>query len=468
MKALWLYLHFPHLQLDTLFSQKAVEHPVVILDGKLNTVVQLNQLAYDSGIRLHMGLGTAAALAQSLQVIPYQSDIERNTLKEIAEWLYLVTSDICFYPPNGLLLRIHNMLNLYSGLAPYWLAIKNQLSSLKITYQYSTGHSPYASRMLARAAWNTITDDFLLIKQQVNQCTLSQTELSAKAIHKLNRVGIHKIDDLLKLPLKDVAKRFDIDLVTYLGRLTGEFQHPVNFFHPTESFHRYLELLYSIENIQHLHLPLQHLLTSLEHFLKVRDQLTEQLIITLHQREADDLPLEVHSAQGEYQAQKWLTLSALTFETIKLAAPVFAITLSTGKTYIRTPDKPDLFSAKKGSLSNLQLVSMLQAKLGEAAVQGLTMQDDFRPERVSQYISPLQQHTIQLHLQSLRPSFLLHKPQPLLQKVAIIHGPERVTTGWWDNQPVTRDYFIAHAETGQWCWVYRTPAEKWYLHGIFS
>jgi protein ImuB len=468
MKTLWLYLHFPHLQLDTLFSQREVTHPVVILDGKKNTVVQLNGLAYKAGIRSKMGLGTAAALDQSLQVIPYQSEIERNRLQEIAEWLYLVTSDISFYPPNGLLLRIHNMLNLYSGLQPYWLALKGQLASLKLTYHYATGDSPYACRMLARTGWDQITDDIRLIKQQVNQCTLQQTELTAKVIHKLNRVGIHSVNDLLKLPLKDVAKRFDIELVTYLGRLTGEFQHPVSFFHPPEYFHRYLELLYSIENIQYLQHPLQKLFEALEQFLKIRDQLTQQLIITLHQRECDDLPLEVHSAEGEYQAQRWTTLSALTLENVKLTAPVFAITLSTGKTHVRTPDKTDLFSGKKGALSNLQLISLLQAKLGEQAVQGLAVQDDFRPERVSHYSPPFQPSSIKFNFQTLRPSFLLNTPRPLQQKVSIVHGPERLDTGWWDNHQVTRDYFIAHSEVGQWCWVFRTPNGKWFLHGIFS
>ena len=62
MKNLWLYLHFPHLQLDTLFSQSPVEHALIVLDSKTNTVVQLNGQAKAAGICPSMGLGTAAAL----------------------------------------------------------------------------------------------------------------------------------------------------------------------------------------------------------------------------------------------------------------------------------------------------------------------------------------------------------------------------------------------------------------------
>ncbi len=468
MKNLWLYLHFPHLQLDTLFSQDPAEHALAILDSKTNTVLQLNTQAKEAGIALHMGLGTAAALDQSLQVIPYQADIERHKLKDIAEALYLVTCDICFFPPNGLLLRIHNMLNLYAGLDAYWQVLQNQLATLGITYDYATGHSPFAARMLARDAWNQVTNDYSIMKKRVGDCALKQTELHPKTIQKLNRVGIHSVANLLKLPLKDVAKRFDIDLVTYLGRLTGEFQHPMHFFHPPDHFHRYLELMFDIENTQTLQHPLKHLFAALEQFLKVRDLLTQQLMLTFKQRDKEDLLLEIGSAQGEYQAQKWLTLAALKLENLQLTGPVCAITLKTGETQVRSPDKSDLFSGKKGTLSALQLISMLQAKLGEDAIQGLALHNDFRPEVASAYSAPLIQSDTLRQLQPLRPSFLLQIPQPLREKVSIIHGPERLHTGWWDNKETTRDYFVARSTLGQWYWVFKTPDTQWYLHGIFG
>lgn len=468
MKNLWLYLHFPHLQLDTLFSQAPVAHALVVLDSKTNMVVQLNAQAKAAGIALHMGLGTAAALDQHLQVIPYQADIERHKLKEIAEALYLVTCDICFFPPNGLLLRIHNMLSLYAGLDAYWQVLRVPLDDLGITYCYATGHSPFAARILARDGWNTVTDDYAWMKKRVGDSALKQTELPHKTIQKLTRVGIHSVGNLLKLSLKDIAKRFDIELVTYLGRLTGEFQHPMHFFHPPDHFHRYLELMFDIENTQTLQHPLKHLLDALEQFLKVRDLLTQQIMITFKQRDKDDLVLEIGSAQGEYQAHKWHTLAGLKLESLQLDGPVCAMTLKTGETQVRRPNKTDLFEGSKGTLSDLQLISILQAKLGEEAIQGLALQDDFRPERASTYTKPLRQSGESKQLQSLRPSLLLPTPQPLREKVSIVQGPERLHTGWWDNNETIRDYFVARSELGQWYWVFKTPDKRWYLHGVFG
>ncbi len=104
MMTLWIYLHFPALQLDTVFAPAAETEPavpVVIVDGRVHQVVQANELAFNQGITLGMGLGSAAALCAGLQVHPYDAEIEQRAVEEIAQWLYLVTSDIALYPPQG-------------------------------------------------------------------------------------------------------------------------------------------------------------------------------------------------------------------------------------------------------------------------------------------------------------------------------------------------------------------------------
>ncbi len=480
MDSLWLYLHFPNLQLDALFSehglcdQKLCEHkqtqaqPLIILDPQENKVLQLNQQALDAGIRINMSLGSAAMLERDLQVLPYEQKVEQKKLREIAENLYLLTSDITFFEPQGLLLRIHNMLNLYGGLHPYWQAIQNELDGTKLRYHYATGHSPLAARMLARTAWDQVTDNVPQLKARVRQCSLPQTELDHKITQKLIRVGIHSLDDLLNIPLADIAKRFDIALVTYLGKLNGEFKHPVDFYHPKECFTRYLELLYEIDNTQLLQHPLKHLLGELEQFLKQRDLLTQRLNFTFHLRDQALLEVQLGSEQGEYLAQKWLSLSALKLENIQLSAPVFAISLQTGAVQLNSPQKQDLFSKKNGVMSSLQLVSLLQAKLGEHAVLSLKLLDDYRPERANVYSTPLSKQALPEVLQGLRPSFLLAQPERLREQVSILHGPERLCTGWWDNKAITRDYFVARGVQGQWYWVFKTPEAHWFLHGVFS
>lgn len=464
---LWLYLHFPKLQLDTLFAESG-ELPIAILHK--NHIVQLNNIATESGLKLGMGLGNAASLCNMLQVHPYKSDIEEQKLLEIAHWLYMVTADISLSSPSGLLLKVSNMLTLYDGLDSYWQAIKKPLDELNIEYCFATGYSPNSAQLLAQAQRNHISENKGEIEVQLKKYPLEATALTKKTVEKLNRVGVRHLGDLLMLDISDIARRFDIELVNYIGQLTGRFKHLIEFYYPPETFTRSLELLYEIDNFQWLEKPLQMLFNQLESFLKRRDQIAYELTLTLHKREKSNETQEVMftSAQGDYLATKWHELSQLTLESIKLDSPVVCITLSISRVAQQQGDEHDLFDGPKGNMSALELISRLQAKLGKESVSGITLTSDPRPEQTTQLCQPLENNIISQQTKQIRPSILLPFPTPLQEKVTIIQGPERLATGWWDADEITRDYFIARGHKGKMLWVFRTPRKEWFVHGVFS
>ncbi|MFI3273580.1 Y-family DNA polymerase [Vibrio sp.] len=489
---LWLYLHFPSLQLDTLFNsnelgsnEESHEQPIIIVDEKDHRVLQANQAALDSGITLEMGLGSAAALFHNLHVHPYSIELEKNKLKEIAQWAYLVTSDMALLPPNGLLIKASNMLSFYDGLDNYWHELKNHLEALNIQFSFATGYSPLSAILLGKQAINQATNNVQHMKTWINQQALSSSELPPKQVERLNRVGINIVEDLLKLPLQEVARRFDIDLVNYVGRLNGQFKHPIDFYHPPESFQQYLELLFDIENILFIEKPLLKLLNQLECFLKLRDRVAFELTLTLHLRDKDDHHVSFYSAQGDYLASKWANLTHLTLESLKLTAPVQGLTLSLTRHGEPQMAYHDLFDGNTGTLAALDLLSLLQAKLGQACIQTPKIQQDPRPEKANQYSIPTLSHTTKkrrdpqelnqqttatnsINQQRLRPSILLPEPEALTESVTLSQGPERIVSGWWDGEKIIRDYFIAHGENGRWLWVFRTPDKQWFLHGLFS
>lgn len=83
---LWLYLHFPSLQLDTLFAEK--DHsPICIIEQ--HKVVQANQAALEAGIQLGTGLASAASLCSELQVAAYEPNLSSNVC---LKWLNGCTS----------------------------------------------------------------------------------------------------------------------------------------------------------------------------------------------------------------------------------------------------------------------------------------------------------------------------------------------------------------------------------------
>lgn len=468
MMPLWLYLDFPSLQLDTLYQEQA-SHPVIILNKEHNQVIQLNALAYHHGIRVGMGLGSAAALHKDLQVIEYRQELEAAKLAEIAQWLYFVTSDIAFWSPNGLLLRIQHMLSMYGGLPSYWQALKDRLSPLKLSIGYACGTSPLGARLLARSGHNLISQDPELLREKVSLCALEQTDLPQSMCQKLARVGIRRLKELINVPPGELAKRFDSQLVTYIGKLQGTFHHPVDFYHPPATFNQYLELMYEIDSSPILLHPIKRLLSDLERFLRLRDKLATVLEFRFSQRDSDALSLTVSSAQGEYQAQQWQALVGLKLENLVLEQPVYGIQLAVTHMQAKEAQANDLFAGKQGQMNHRQLLSLLQARLGTNAVSGLQLRDDFRPEYSSSYCRPFERLEKQnWPVPTLRPSLLLTPHRPLNEKVSLLQGPERIQTGWWDHQAIDRDYFIARNIQGQWLWVYRTRDNQWYVQGLFS
>ena len=66
-----------------------------------------------------------------------------------------------------------------------------------------------------------------------------------------------------------------------------------------------------------------------------------------------------------------------------------------------------------------------------------------------------------------RPSLLLPHPEPLEQQV-VMSGPERIVTGWWDNSPVVRDYFIAKNTQKQWLRFETCSSNGFYTVGLVN
>lgn len=462
---LWLYLHFPALQLNALFAEQ--EHPLVIVDGARFQVVQANDLAIEQGIQIGMGLGSASALCHDLQVHPYDEKQEQQTLTDIAQWLYMVTSDIALFAPQGILLKASDMLCLYGSLERYWQTLSQHLDALGFKYYFSTGFSPYSAILLAKSATQIISDDRDHLLEKVRNFPLMATELASKQVDALLRVGVNTLNDLLSLPMQELARRFDIDLVNYVGRLLGQFKHPIDFYHPPEKFHSYLELLYEIENIQWLEKPLNILLKRLELFLTLRNQVAYELALTLHQRDKQDSTITFTSASGDYTAQQWARLCQLTLESIKLDAPVQGLTLAITRCGELEATSRDIFNGPQGQQTELELIGLLQAKLGKQQVRKVMLSDDPRPEHATQLCDPSKPIPYKAKTLRHRPSILLPEPQRLQEKVALIQGPERFVTGWWDGADITRDYFVARSQQGRWLWVFRNQDKQWFLHGQF-
>jgi protein ImuB len=146
----------------------------------------------------------------------------------------------------------------------------------------------------------------------------------------------------------------------------------------------------------------------------------------------------------------------------------------------------------------------LQARLGVEQVQRLAAVEDHRPERASRLgtgaapvraarssqrgarciAEPFADEVAMAASSCPRPVWL-QRPEPLAERnarpllegcpLALLSGPERIESGWWDAELAERDYFIAEADDGALVWIYRarlplsaSGASGWFLHGRFG
>ena len=488
----WLYLYFPQLQLDKLLvlhsstpatktlSDKGKSHhldltaPLAIV-GADHQLLQLNKAARQAGLTLGMGLASAAALCHKLQLIPHNAAQEQQQLQQLAQLLYQYCADIALQPNCGLVLKLSPMLALYGGAMQFWQQLQQVLQQAGYQYHFATALQPLVARLLAQQGW----DQFLLqneqIQQQLKALPLQQAQLPDKLQEQLQRLGLTQLGDVLKIPQAELVRRFGADMLHYLQQLTGAKPALLQFVQPAEHFEQQLELLYEMERSDQLLGPLQHLFGLLQLYLQQRDQLAYQLEFCLQQRQDQQQRLQLYSAQGEYQSKEWLKLCELQLERLKLNKPVIQLKLILRRAGPRYAQYKTLFAGKQQLYTALQLLSLLQARLGKDQIASPCLNNDLLPEQANRYTTALEPQTsIEGSLAAVRPAFLVDPPLVLdaeqQQQLQLYYGPERLSSGWWQQQSQHRDYYVGQNAQGQWLWLFRDlqQPEQLYLQGYFS
>ena len=495
-RSLWIYLHFPQLQLDLITHNQASQanHPIAIVDVANNQLCQVNESARKESIKVGMGLASASLLCSNLHLQEYKQELENNHIANIANHLYMLTSDIVLAPPNALILRAQNMLSLYQGLAGYWRVIQQSLQDQKVHFVAASAYSIQAAKMIALGfckqhletqssgkrrphknmsyTQHAITNKREEIATTLASCLLNVSDIDPKDLHKLARIGIKSYADLQQLPLAEVANRVSRFSMSIINELNGKQAAKVTFYQPKATYHDYIELLYEISLSDKLLPVIGRCLDKLSQFLLIRNAHSLSIEIGFFQREHNTMRLAFNSIRPIYKSQDWLDIIRLKLESICFESPVFGLSLQCLEYEVAHVANNDMVTQKSTHVAALTLLSRLQSKLGEQSVHSLQYIDDFRPEMCAQLNSVLQlkKHTKdaqQTNIFADRPGLLLPQPETLTLEVQIVKGPERIQTGWWDDQAINRDYYIGQSQNGQQVWIFKTPDQQWYLHGYF-
>lgn len=465
----WLYLHFPHLQADQLSTQDETT-AVATLDPNKH-IVQYCAQAKNDGICAGMPFTTALQLSPEITLKPEDPAYQQRLLIQLAESCYSWCAHVALAFEQGLLLEVASMWRLFNGRANYWHQLEQQLQIHQIRFTAAAAHTPTAAYTLAQAGVYTPLSSAKEIQQQLLQLPLSSLPLPPSQQQKLRDVGMKRLAQLLAIPMADWKRRFKGTIATWLAQLSGEEPTTHPWFEPPAHFIRDWHCLHEISHSNGLLFPLQGILKGLSDYLRRRQLATVAIELLLKHREQAETQIELRLAHPEFQASEFIQLARLRLDHFTLPEPVISLQVQASELVPQQHSSGDLFSATNSqALAPGQLLSRIQSRLGSSAVQHFQLTSDPRPEHAYRSsLTPQQQQATLPTKEKIRPNWLLPQPVPLpASPWELKTAPERIACGWWDNQPIQRDYFVAENNLGQHCWVFRTPQNQWFLHGWFG
>jgi protein ImuB len=474
---LWIALDFACLPLEAFPSASTHAEPWAIVDGA--DVLVCNSRAHALGVREGMRLSAACALAPPLNYRLRDAAAEAAALDTLAAWAGQFTPNVSLEPPRALLLDIEGSLRLFGGIRPILQSLKRGLDDMGYSAAMACAPTATAALLLARAGMQKIVNCRRALEAVVAALPLAALDSNTHVAQTLRAVGVKYIGELMALPRDGVARRGGRLLLDSVDRALGRLPAPRKFFTAPAQFDVRLELAVPVAHSEALLFAAKRLLAQLAGFLAARNGGVQRVTLTLLHERGAATSIEIGLVAPTRDSAHLTLLARERLAALALQAPVHALRIEANDILVLAQENRELFPDRAGAQGEWQkLVERLRARLGAQAVHGLAACAEHRPERAWRTTQPGAASTAPAC--GPRPLWLLNQPQPLREiaarphyrenALALVAGPERIESGWWDDDDVKRDYFVAQTPDHATLWIYRERRAPggWYLHGVFS
>lgn len=456
--------------------QRGLPSPEPCAVAERQRILACDAKAAARGLRMGMPVAAALALAPKLRLRERDAAAETEALLGIAAWAMQCTPHAALDFPDLVLLEVSGSLKLFGGLERIEARLRQGLAAMGYSARLAAAPTARAASWFARSDRQCLISEAAVLEGELR--ALPVTALQSADEEAFASIGVRSIGDLLALPRDGLARRFGQGLLDTLDQALGRLPDPRSACMLPENFCAVIELPAEATQAPALLFAAQRLLAQLEGFLAARAAGTRRLLLNLAHRDRPATRIELGLVAPCREAAHFALLLRERLQQTVLPEPVRSIALEVQTIEALEHANKSLFPDELQQEGNWpRLIERLRARLGAAAVHGIAMHADHRPERAA---APAEPGAKQLALDfELRPFWLLERPQALEEREAVpchngplklLVGPERIESGWWDGADVARDYFIARSADAALLWVYRerSPAGAWYLHGIFS
>jgi protein ImuB len=403
-------------------------------------------------------------------------DSATEVLQKLCLQAHSFTPLVSIESPNALLLEIKGSVQLFGSLQQLHADIDECWRRLALTVRSATAPAALAALWLARAGQPLQIEDMDLLPSHLAKLPIACTAWDAERLQTLRAMGVTRLGELMRLPRAGLARRLSPAMVLDLDIALGKQPAPRRAFVRRERFKGRCDFETEIEHVAYLEKALEPLIESCARFLRQRQAGIQALQLKLKHREGPATRVQIGLASITSERRRLTDVLCQKLARLMLKAPVRSMELISGSLRGLSANSLDIFAGLKGAGSRdsaPQLVERLRARLGEEAVYGVCLIPEHRPEAAWRRVQELSltaepqvaAETVEQKLP--RPVWLLNEPAPL-PKPEILHGPERIETGWWDGKGVARDYYVARHQ-GARLWVFQERHSKlWYVHGVFA
>ena len=486
---LWFCIHLPALPLEALHrDNEGIARAVFDDQDGIPKVLLTNDAARAAGVRPGFSVNAALALLPALDLVERDVQCERRTLFSLAGWAEQFTSFVVIEAPDVLLLELAGSVRLFDGLQKLRQAVSRGLGEQGFSASLSIAPTPLAATWLTKAGRRVCIQDAANLTSALSALPLTCLDWPLSVYELLYGMGISRVGDCLRLPRQGFAKRFGVGRLLELDRATGRLPDPRASYRTPEYFIADHDLEEELSNSDLILNVCQLLLKKLEEFLLNRQLAVQRIRFSIFhlQHPATSFPLSC--VQADRAVKHWFDLLRIHFERLPLPAPAIAIRLRAGQGQPMSAKTDALQFTKKDkqrqSLSIAHLIERLGARIGNESVHGVSTVAEHRPQyawRPELMLDRLRQREAvsPCFEKSRRPLWMLTEPQPLAVRdgkplyqgvLSLEDGPERLETGWWDEDGIARDYYVAANPKGARFWIYknRSKDRAWYLHGMFG
>jgi protein ImuB len=514
---LWTCLHFPDLPLRIFARAGMREIPSVVSTASHRPdVLVANAAAQKRGIVSGMSIAAALALDPDVAIHLRDERAEAAALKNIALWAGQWTSTIAIESPANVLLEISGCLNYFGGLGALLGRMDAGLAALGFSAIVATAPTATAASLLARAGENItirhpresgdpvafvpktldprFIDSSLVVRERGEDADIDSALASLpvglldgadQVMDTLWGIGVRTLGDVLALPRDGFARRFGAGLLDQIDRARGSLPDARALFVAPERYHGQLELPAPVHETEALLFAVRRLVVELAGFLHGRGAGVTRMRFDLVHEDVPPTSIVIGLAATR-QIEHMQNVLRERLAQLQLPDRVEAIRLVSEETAPLAGKEGELFQGSgKDVEAGTQLVERLRARLGEGAVHALALHADHRPENAQGSAQATQASpragvaTAAKDARStsstrpVRPLWLFAEPrllgaEPASADLKLLSGPERIESGWWDDQEIGRDYFIGRDAQGAEVWLYRDRGGQWFMQGVFA